>query len=616
MMAAEVAAAPPPLELLASTTSSFSAPGVSSAVSSPSSRRSLSWREGRFANWTVILGERRFKLHKYNLARGSTFFEAAMAEEYESSKTDLSLILARPCWPFFEDFLDALYGEDREAAEVRLKESQEGSDTDGVLSASSAVFLLATSDALGCQSLFERSLQYIDRRMSVCALAFWEAVTSLPRPLSGPLERVVAASRTGLLRGFERFLSVERATLLRLTPDILMELLEEDGLAVRAEVRLLEFVVEYGRHHGLFEISGGELHVRETYSSASHSERTRLGYRNRGLPPSRSSNDGAIVSPRGEWSAHRASSVDEYCDDAASCCAEEARMVDAESACSRHETADAAKEELLDASQRSELWKALCAGIRWGEVDLWQLEHLFRNPESGALTLRQEALPGFGGGNVINGIEKVIPEELIGFGLKYQVMKGAPTWAYERFMSSKLPMGLNLRPRRPVRPPHAPPLEPNQVEKFVHFEPHGDGNWRPGDAIDSPIARVGKLRFQLKLQPGGEVGEDNPEGGWAVAAYIRVVPEASWPRNWEFRDVEYSIYVVPWQEQPPQNATGCRMRDQFTFNGAGHNNNRGWHDFLTSRTPLMRERLREVLSPEGYLLVRAEVTAASALQGP
>jgi len=252
-------------------------------------------------------------------------------------------------------------------------------------------------------------------------------------------------------------------------------------------------------------------------------------------------------------------------------------------------------------------------------VELWQLENLFRNPESGALTLRQEQTGVFGGfciapGGGGGGVEEAIPAELLSFGLKYQVMKSAPTWAYERFTSSKLPLGLTLRPRRPVRPPHAPPLESNQVEKFVHFEPLS-GAWRPGDAIDSPMAHVGKLRFQLKLQPGGEVGEDNPDGGWAVAAYIRVVPEASWPRNWEFRDVEYSIYVIPWQETL-MTAPGCRMRDQFTFNGAGHNNNRGWHDFLTSRTPLMRERMKDVLSPEGYLLVRAEVTAASALHGP
>ena len=44
------------------------------------SRSAPSWREGRFSNWVVILGERRFRLHKFTLAQSSLFFESSMCE--------------------------------------------------------------------------------------------------------------------------------------------------------------------------------------------------------------------------------------------------------------------------------------------------------------------------------------------------------------------------------------------------------------------------------------------------------------------------------------------------------------------------------------------------------
>ena len=54
-------------------------PGAAGAAGS---RPRVSWREGRFRNWTVAVGEQRYRLHKFNLASGSSFFEAAMADNY------------------------------------------------------------------------------------------------------------------------------------------------------------------------------------------------------------------------------------------------------------------------------------------------------------------------------------------------------------------------------------------------------------------------------------------------------------------------------------------------------------------------------------------------------
>merc|ERR550532_2917004 len=103
----------------------------------------LSWREGRFANWTLVLGERRFRLHKFLLARASGFLEGAMAEVYDSSQTDLTGILPRPCWPFFEDLLDVVYGEGKEEPERKARAQARAEAGEGVLSQMSAVPLLA-----------------------------------------------------------------------------------------------------------------------------------------------------------------------------------------------------------------------------------------------------------------------------------------------------------------------------------------------------------------------------------------------------------------------------------------------------------------------------------------
>mmetsp|Transcript_109241 Transcript_109241/g.308138 ORF Transcript_109241/g.308138 Transcript_109241/m.308138 type:complete len:641 (-) Transcript_109241:77-1999(-) len=634
--------------------SSVEGPGASGVdfgvgLGSVAGRPTLSWREGRFANWTVLLGERRFRLHKYDLARSSTFFEAAMAEEYASSQTDLTGILPRPCWPVFEDLLDALYSEGIEAVEARLLQPPDAS-CDGVLTQSTVVLLLAAADALGCRTLFERAGRFIWRRMPECALTFWEAIAGLPQPLSPPLEKVAAVSREALLRGFERFLSIERQSLLRLPPDFLLELLREDALAVRAEVRLLEFLLEYGRLHRLIVAGCGDKTSQTSarrHSGASTGATTASRGEFQTPPSSSSSRDGrgeSDVIVRNATQAVTTSVAGHGCSIASAPPGDAACSSSASVGAVLHDTVGSGPSAAMAATARDGsdtstisgggiansdavagtaataavaepwgpegfgLWRALCGALRWGEMELWQLEHVFRNPESGALTLRQEQ-----GSDTGHGLDPAIPDDLVSAGVRYQVMTSAPTWAYERFMLQMVSSGITWRPRTPVRPSHAPPLESHQVEKFVHFDPAA-GAWRPGDAIDSRIARVGKLRFQLKLQPGGEVGEDYPEGAWAVAAYIRVVPEASWPAAWEFRDVEYSIFVVPWQERLPSSA--FRMRDRFTFNGAGHNNNRGWHDFLTSRTPLVQDALHDVLSPEGYLLVRAEVSLASALQGP
>ena len=78
-------------------------------------------------------------------------------EEYASSQTDLTGILPRPCWSAFEDLLDSLYGEGKEATEARLGQRYDAR-SDGVLSPHTAVPLLAAADALDCRNLGDWSV--------------------------------------------------------------------------------------------------------------------------------------------------------------------------------------------------------------------------------------------------------------------------------------------------------------------------------------------------------------------------------------------------------------------------------------------------------------------------
>lgn len=73
-----------------------------------------SWRTGEHSDWTLVLGTDEFKIHKVIVATGpraSAFLAAAFREHCgKRHSTDLTDLMPRPCWPFFHDLLDFLYG--------------------------------------------------------------------------------------------------------------------------------------------------------------------------------------------------------------------------------------------------------------------------------------------------------------------------------------------------------------------------------------------------------------------------------------------------------------------------------------------------------------------------
>jgi len=481
-----------------------------------------SWREGLFSNWTVVLGDRRFRLHKFNLARASAFLEGAMAEAYESSESDLTEVLPKPCWPYVEDLFDAIYAEGKDLPNVRSTQDKDG-DEDGVLSKQNVVHLLAAADTLGVQVLFERAITFLDRRMCFCGLAFWRACLSFEGPLSPPLEKVAAVAREAVLKGFERYLTTEMDTLLCLPYYALVGLLREDMLAVRAELILAEFVFLYGKTHKL--VSDTPLEV--------------------------------------------------------------------------------SKKEEVDCPVKSRKWRDLCAALRWTqiEVDSQVCDCPFSWQQSDG---DSSFLPRLDMGKLSVEWGR-FPSEFFMVGMVHNRMQCVSKSSHAELMQQKVPCGLVLRGRNPVRPDHAPPLLPYQVEKFVYFAP---GNWERGRIIVSNMVDSGLLRFRLRLFPGGDLEFDIPQGTWAVSAFVDLVPQVHWPETWEFKDVQYSIKCVPWQGN---GQLEFKKQDTFTFKSAGAYN-RGWKWFLTSAE--VGSQLNELLSPEGYLLIRAEVVPASALQGP
>merc|ERR550525_1715748 len=103
----------------------------------------------------------------------------------------------------------------------------------------------------------------------------------------------------------------------------------------------------------------------------------------------------------------------------------------------------------------------------------------------------------------------------------------------DAFMKLCLPGVTLLRPRIRVRPSHASPLLPYQVEKLMYFTP---GMWKQGESIISDSVDSGLLHFTLKLCPGGDAAVNIPKGTWAISAFVQMRPKQHWPEAWEFRE--------------------------------------------------------------------------------
>lgn len=417
-----------------------------------------------------------------------------------------------------------------------------------------AVPLLAAADVLGVRKVFKAAVDYLARQMVDCRCCFlvWRACLRLEGegPLSDPLTKVAAAARRGVLPAFERFRVTEEEALLSLPYEALLGLLVEDDLVVRHEKLLQDFLIKYGKVNGLLENSGKEVSV------------------------------------------------------------------------------------VGNAGSR---WRALCAALRWCAI-------VDRDPKALEFAkfaiVREDAGPTncsgpFGVSLARSGVGRDIcrlfPQEFrVIASLHERARSGTKrfaTWAQraERERSEQrggqqdqsvvaVAEELILRPRTRLCPPGACPLRPYQAEKLIYFMGAETLDFKEKPTLVSNDAASGLFNFCLMVWPLGKPDAVLPEreGSWVLSAYVQAEPLVAWPDVWEFKDVEFSIWCVPWD------GTGRRVFERSakrTFRSArcGY----GWEEFISSSDLAASAlELSDLLSPEGYLLIQAEVDPRSAAQGP
>lgn len=196
----------------------------------------LSWRDGRFSDWTVQVGEKSYKLHAFLLARASLFFESHMSIqqqcEGQARRSDLTEVLPQSCHGAFEDALDFIYSENQSVFEAP---------------ASKALLLLKIADILGIGGLFDAMGRRIEAAFSETAPLLLEQYCRfhIPGTDDGAALRQIRDGAVELIvRKFQPFLAIPEMcnALMQLPATVLAEILEADDLLVASEDVVFDFV--------------------------------------------------------------------------------------------------------------------------------------------------------------------------------------------------------------------------------------------------------------------------------------------------------------------------------------------------------------------------------------
>ncbi|CAE8596444.1 unnamed protein product, partial [Polarella glacialis] len=207
----------------------------------------LSWRDGRFSDWSVQVGEKTYNLHAFLLARASLFFESHMsmasrtqAEEgaVPQKGSDLSEVLPQSCHTAFEDALDFMYSENQAGFEAP---------------ASKALLLLKIADILGIGGLFDAMGRRIEAGFSETAPLLLEQYCRFHIPGTddgAALRRIRESAVELIVHKFQPFLTNTemRIALLRLPACVLVEVLDNDDLLVANEDVIFDFVLARAEH--------------------------------------------------------------------------------------------------------------------------------------------------------------------------------------------------------------------------------------------------------------------------------------------------------------------------------------------------------------------------------
>jgi hypothetical protein len=113
----------------------------------------VTWRGGRFSDWTVRLGSAAYQLHAFSLARASTFFESHIeivtcvyedSEHQQQRETDITEVVPILCHSVFEDVLEFIYSDNKQ---------------DFPICFSKLVQVLKVAEVLGIDTLIEHVLE-------------------------------------------------------------------------------------------------------------------------------------------------------------------------------------------------------------------------------------------------------------------------------------------------------------------------------------------------------------------------------------------------------------------------------------------------------------------------
>lgn len=202
----------------------------------------LCWRDGRFSDWSVQVGDKIYHLHAILLARASHFFESHMSMSARTEQqgggtsitrgSNLTEVLPHSCHTAFEDALDFIYSENQATFEAP---------------ACKALLLLKIADILGIGGLFDAMGRRIETQFHDTAPLLLEQHCRfhIPGTDDGAALCQIRERSVELIVGkFQPFLANPemRTALLRLPAAVLAEILEADELLVAGEDAVFDFV--------------------------------------------------------------------------------------------------------------------------------------------------------------------------------------------------------------------------------------------------------------------------------------------------------------------------------------------------------------------------------------